>query len=416
GRALTSRPLERAPAALDRSSRHPRADRSGGLRRGRADRTAGGERHGPLPRAPGVQGRSAIRRLPQGQRDGRADGRAAERLHVPRPGRLPPDLPRRGGRAGDRSADRLRRAPAHRCRRARPRARRRHPGDRPRQRPAVGGRRAPDRPRRLRRAPARPPRPRPRGAPADVLPRGDRRLPRAPVGRHARRRLPGRQPLGAARGGAPGGALRPLPGPRRRRLRRAGARAGAAGPGGLARVQPVAPADVLPPVRRRPEPARARRAVDLLDPARRLDGLAAVRRDPRAAGPRLLGVLGRARLCRRADPAALRRPRVGQVPRSLCAHARDRRRAAHGGTARGGGRARALLHRRPTSARLREHQRGRPPRRHPGRRLRGAGRPGCRHPGARRDHLRRRRARRARDLRGLRGRLRGTALGRRVQL
>ena len=55
----------------------------------------------------------------------------------------------------DRPADRLRRAPEDRRRGARPRARRRDPGDRARQRPAVGRRRAPDRPRRVRRPPAR---------------------------------------------------------------------------------------------------------------------------------------------------------------------------------------------------------------------------------------------------------------------
>ena len=59
-------------------------------------------------------------------------------------------------------------------------------------------------------------------------------------------------------------------------LRPAGARAGA-------RLKPVAPADVLPPRRQRLRSARARGARDLLDAARGLDGLAPVRRDPRAA-------------------------------------------------------------------------------------------------------------------------------------
>ena len=76
------------------------------------------------------------------------------------------------------------------------------------------------------------------------------------------------------------------------------------------------------------EPAPARRAGHLRDAAGRLDGLAPVRRDPRAARPRLLGLLGGPRLRRRADPPALRRPGLGEVHRGLPAHARDRRRAA----------------------------------------------------------------------------------------
>ena len=57
---------------------------------------------------------------------------------------------------------------------------------------------------------------------------------------------------------------------------------------------------------------RRARADRLLHAAGRLDGLAPVRRDPRAARPRLLRLLGRPRLRRRADPAALRRPGVGK--------------------------------------------------------------------------------------------------------
>ena len=64
---------------------------------------------------------------------------------------------------------------------------------------AVRRRRAPDRPRGVRRPSARPPGSRPRRAPAHVQPRRDRRLPRAPVGRHARWRLPGRQPRAPSR-------------------------------------------------------------------------------------------------------------------------------------------------------------------------------------------------------------------------
>ena len=64
---------------------------------------------------------------------------------------------------------------------------------------------------------------------------------------------------------------------------------------------------------RRLRPTAARRAGDLLDAARRVDGLAPVRRDPRAARARLLGQLDPARLRRRPGAAAVRGPRVEQV-------------------------------------------------------------------------------------------------------
>ncbi len=51
-------------------------------------------------------------------------------------------------------------------------------------------------------------------------------------------------------------------------------------------------------------PPQARGAGDLLDAAGGLDGLAAVRRDPRETGPVLLGVRARPLLRGRADPAA----------------------------------------------------------------------------------------------------------------
>ena len=63
-----------------------------------------------------------------------------------------------------------------------------------------------------------------------------------------------------------------------------------AGPRRAARLQPVAPADELPPGGRRRRPQGARRLHDLLHAAGRLDGLAPVRRDPRAARPVLLGL------------------------------------------------------------------------------------------------------------------------------
>ena len=75
------------------------------------------------------------------------------------------------------------------------------------------------------------------------------------------------------------------------------------------------------------DPQGARRLHHLRDAAGRLDGLAPVRRDPRAARPLLLGLRDRPRLRRRAGAAARLGPRVGQVRRGLHADARDRRRA-----------------------------------------------------------------------------------------
>ena len=224
---------QRAAPLPGRPARHARGHRARRLRGRRPHGAPRGERDGPLPRAPRVQGRREVRRLPQGQRDRGADGRGAQRLHVARPRRLPHHLPRRGGRRGDRPADRLRRAPEDRPGGARPRARRRDPGDRARERPAVGRRRAPDRPRGVRRPPARAARARARGAPADVLARRDRRLPPAPVGGRARRRLPRRQPRARAREPGAGRDVRPLPvDPGRRRLRAgAGVHAADAGRG-----------------------------------------------------------------------------------------------------------------------------------------------------------------------------------------
>ena len=212
-----------------RPGRHARHDDPRRLRRRRAHRAPRRERDGPLPRAPGVQGRPDLRRLPQGQRDGRAHGRLAERLHVARPRRLPHHRARRGGDGGHRPADRLRRAPEDRSRRARQGARRRHPGDPALQGPARRGGRGAHRPRALRRPSAGPHRARPRGPPADLLARGDRRLPRAPLVGRARRRVHRRQrrPRAGQREGRR--ALRALPRPARARgLRaRAGVRAAA---------------------------------------------------------------------------------------------------------------------------------------------------------------------------------------------
>ena len=240
-------------------------------------------------------------------------------------------VPRRGRARGDRPADRLRRPPEDRRRGARPRARRRDPGDRARQRPAVDRRRAPDRPRRVRRPPARAAR---CSGPAehlrDTFTRdGDRRLPRAPWARRARRRVPGRQPRApagrtarwtscsaASRRCPSHGAVEPAP-----PLHAADARRGA-------RLQPVAPAHVLPARDRPARPRAARRADDLRDAARRLDGLAPVRRDPRAARPRLLRLLGRRTRSPTCRSCSCRPGSSRPSASRPTAHARDRRRAA----------------------------------------------------------------------------------------
>ena len=99
-------------------------------------------------------------------------------------------------------------------------------------------------------------------------------------------------------------------------------------PGRRARDQPVTPAHDLPARRGRRRRATAGRAGDLLDPAGGLDGLSAVRGDPREAWPVLLRVRGQPRLRRRSDPAARVGAGVGQVHRGLPPDAGDRRRTA----------------------------------------------------------------------------------------
>ena len=197
------------------------------------------------------------------------------------------------------------------------------------QRPAVGGRRAPDRPGRVRRPPARPPRARPGGAPAHVHARGDRRVPRPPVGGRPRRRVPRRQPRLAARRRRAGRGVRPLP-------------------------LDLAPTAATSPRRR----SRRRRSSRSATPTSRTCGCPTARRSTRAT-PRqraaltvystLLGGSMGSRLFDEireqrglaysvysvdhtfADVPILQLsagPGVGQVRRGLHAHARDRRRAA----------------------------------------------------------------------------------------
>ena len=324
-------------------------------------------------------------------------GRRAERLHQPRPRRLPHHRPRRERAAGDRPAQRLRRPAAARRRGARPRARRRDPGDQPRLRPALDGGRVPDRPGGLRRAPARAHRcSAPRRTCAASRREGDHRLPRAPLGRAPRRRVPRRQPRppaperGAAR--ALFGRFPALPEPEPYVPAPAFA---PADPRRGARDQPVAPAHDLPARRRRsPTLRRAGRAGDLLDAARRLDGLAPVRGDPREARPVLLGLRDRPRLRRRADPAARLGPGVGASasrPTRACARSSTNC-AARARPSEEVERARAYAAGR-LRAGVRELRRRRPPRRHPADRVRRGHRPRRGDRGARRRHLRRGRAR-----------------------
>ena len=134
---------------------------------------------------------------------------------------------------------------------------------------------------------------------------------------------------------------------------------------------------------RRHEPARARGAVDLHDAARRLDGLAPVRRDPRAARPRLLRVGGRPRAS--ADAPALGLGAGLASDKTLEAYTRMREivtELRERGPDRVRGRACARVRGRPPGARLREHERGRAVRGGADDRLRRGHRPRRRDQGA----------------------------------
>ena len=265
--------------------------------------------------------------------------------------------------AGDRPADRLRRPPEDRRRRARPRARRRDPGDRARQGPAVGRRRAPDRPRRVRRPPARPAGARPRGAPAQSFTRD------------AIVAFRERQWAGSRGGAFLVGNLDHVPDDAALEELFGALPDASQANGGYEPAPEFEPQTLVEErdsnqshlrISYRPQvdaarPRAARRADDLLDAAGRLDGLAPVRRDPRAARARLLRLLGRPRVRRRADPAAVGRAssrasasRPTTRMREIVDELRDER------AARGGVRARPRLRRRAARAGVREHQRGRP--------------------------------------------------------
>ena len=145
--------------------------------------------------------------------------------------------------------------------RARPRARRRDPGDRPRPRPA---RRSLAEHLIDRAAFGDHPLGRPVLGPEEHLRDVQRAtpivgLPRAPLGGRARRRLPRRQPLGAAGQRRGRRALRALPDAAGARALRARAGVRAEHARGGARLQPVAPAHVLP-ARRSTSPSPRERA------------------------------------------------------------------------------------------------------------------------------------------------------------
>ena len=366
-------PLHRVALEGTRADDDPRR-----LRRRRAHRAPRGERDGPLPRAPRVQGRREVRRLPQGQRDGRADGR---RRSTPTPSH---DLvafhitvrAEAAMEAIDLLTDFVGR-PKIDAGGARPRARRRDPGDPALQGPAVGGGRGADRPRRVRRPPARPHRARPRGAPAHVHARGASSPSASAAGRA---RAAARSSSATSTTSPTNGAStscsrasrrcpRPRPSSPRRRSRRACSSSERDTNQSHLRMSYRPTIDVT-------DRAPARRADDLLDAAGRLDGLAPVRRDPRAARPLLLGLRDRPRVRRRrrccsSAPGWSRRKRVEAYTRMREIVAELRRRRPD----RGGGRAGAGLRRRPPRAGLREHERGRPLRGEPGDRLRRGHRP-----------------------------------------
>ena len=312
------------------------------LRRRRAHRAPRGERDGALPRAPRLQGRREV------YDDYRKVNETAERMGGVLNAYTSHDLVAfhitvraESAMRGDRPADRLRRAPADRRRGARPRARRRDPGDPRAQGPAGDGRRAADRPGRVRRPPARAPRARARGAPARRSP-ATRSSPSASAAGRARAaaRSSSATSSTSPANGAVDELFGALPDAARRRSLRAGA--GRSHPQTLVEERDTNQSHLR--MIYRPEvdaarPARARRADDLRDAARRLDGLAPVRRDPRAARARLLGLRDRPRAsptCRSCSSArAWTRPSASR-PTRACARssascattARPRRRSS----------------------------------------------------------------------------------------
>ena len=108
-------------------------------------------------------------------------------------------------------------------------------------------------------------------------------------------------------------AVRPLPRPRGSARAGPGARVRAARDGRAARHEPVAPPAALAAADRPDRPERTRGAVGLRHAARRLDGLAPVRRDPRAARPLLRDPLVRLGALRHGRARRLVGARLEQV-------------------------------------------------------------------------------------------------------
>ena len=261
-------------------------------------------------------------------------GGAAERLHEPRPRRFPHHRARRAGAGGDRPADGLRRAPAPRRRGARARARRRDPGDRARQRPAGDRRRAPDRPRRVRRASARAHRARARWSTCATRSRARGSSPSASGAGRARAAARSWSATSSTclRTATAGRAVRPLPDA-------AGARS---------RTKPrrrCAPATLVEERDSNQSHLRMsyRPAIDPTDRAQRAALTIYATLLGGSMGSRLFDEIREQRglaysvyalshnSARRADPAAVGRPRLDEVRRGVPPHARDRRRAARRG-------------------------------------------------------------------------------------
>ena len=317
----------------------------------------------------------------------------------------------------DRPADRLRRTPPHRRRGARQRARRRDPGDQPRLRPALDGRRVPDRPGRLRRPPARTHRARARGEPARVHARGHRRLPRAPLGRLARGRLPRGQRRAPARPTSElhelFGRFPSLPEPEPyvpgARLRAAEARRGA-------RHQPVAPAHDLPAEHRRsPTCASARRSRSTRRCSAARWARACSTRSARSAASATPSTRSPtpSPTCRSCSSARASSRRSASRPTRACA--RSSTSCAATGPTEEEVAARPRLRRRTARARVRELERRRAPRRQPDDRLRrGRSTPTARSRRSTRSRFDEVARGRRGDRREPRGGLRGTAHRRRV--
>ena len=318
-------PRQRPAPAPHRARGHARGHHPRRLRRRRPHRAPRGERDGPLPRAPRLQGRREVRRLPQGQRDGRAHGRLAQRLHVATTSSpsTSPCAPRRRWRRST-------------CSPTSSGARRSTPDELDRERGVVIQeiQRYKDQP---------------SAVAEELIDRaafGDHPLGRtgarargAPAHLHAATRSsPSASAAGRARAAARSSSATSTTSPANGAVAELferfptlpGARALRAGAARCAPTMLVEQRDTNQSHLRmiyRPDvdvtdPRAARRADDLLDAAGRLDGLAPVRRDPRAARPLLLGLRRRPRVrrrCRSCSSAPAWSPPSASRPTRACA-------------------------------------------------------------------------------------------------